>query len=510
MSSPTRRIASSESHSHSRIPSSPEDPGAGRGSMSGSSGGEYHRLSMPVQDIYTLPDSHPRRSHRPARPLSLNLTQSLRPSPSSSINTIPQLDFRTLDYVSHCDDNLMCAICNSPFVNPVRLKCDHVFCQECLSTALRNQAKEARNCPSCRSVVERDSSLPMPRMVLRMLDDLKVKCPNQPQGCRDVVPRGFVQHHVEKYCEYAEVDCLPDDCKFKVLRKDADRPCSHNMVTCPYCSETMMEKDLESHQQGQCRQRTSICPGCDSEVFQHELAAHKEECSEAHFPCSAAPFGCAYTAKRTELDQHVMSCALAKLGPFLQAQNERLEAHEAALKYMQHKNDILEDALCSIQTTLGTSSAVTSTLLDASLTASPVPLMDLSPTIAVSGGTEPQNPPFDSATHHLLSLHESLREEVDRVSAALSELDAKSSMMLMNESLRAKEDMAHTNAAVNAIRMQLHWLMSARLQTQPRTSNSTPIAGPGNGSRGGPSSAGGGPGLPIRRLSDSMRQETKL
>ncbi|KAI9836372.1 MAG: hypothetical protein M1819_001401 [Sarea resinae] len=109
--------------------------------------------------------------------------------------------------------------------------------------------------------------------------------------------------------------------------------------------------------------------------------------------------------------------------------------------------------------------------------------------------------------HHLLSLYENLREEVDRVSAAVSELDAKSSVMLMNESLRTKEDMAHTNAALNSMRMQLHWLMSARLQTQPRTAAAAAaaagVAGPSNNR---PRGGGGdnGPSLPLqptRRLS---------
>lgn len=508
-----RRSTSRTSRSRSPSPSSlsPRSPAAEQELLLGHSGEDYYELSMPVHDTDILQVSQLRRPRRPARPPSLNLPQPLRPAISFSVNLTPLVDFRILEYVSPCDDNLMCAICQSPLVNPVRLRCDHVFCQECLNTALRNQPKEARNCPSCRSVVENDPSIPMPRMILRMLDELKVECPNQTLGCRDIVTRGFVQHHVEKYCEYEEVDCLLDGCQLKIRRKDADKPCLHNGVTCHDCSETMMEKDLEPHEFGKCRRRKTVCSDCESEVLRCELDAHIQECPEALFPCSAAPYGCTYFSKRIELDQHLTSCPLAKLGPFLQAQNDRLEAHGTALKHLQHKNDILESALSSIQATLGTSTAIGPTMLDASLTASPVALMNLSPTtVASAAAAGPENPPFDSATHHLLSLHESLREEVDRVASALSELDAKSSMMLMNESLRAKEDMAHTNAAVNAIRMQLHWLMSARLQTQSRTSNSAPVAGPSGGPRGGPGGAGGGPGLPIRRLSDIMRQETKL
>ncbi|KAI9871216.1 MAG: hypothetical protein M1830_003192 [Pleopsidium flavum] len=509
MSNSSHRRSTSRSGSASSFSSPPATPVAEH-SLLRHSGEEYLALEESLLPVPRYRDRRP-SSYLPdsvRRSLSSSVpSQPPRSSVSSSVNLIPLVDFRVLDYVSSCDDNLMCAICHSPFVNPVRLRCDHVFCQECLNTALRHQPKEARNCPSCRSVVENDPSIPMPRMVLRMLDELKVKCPNKTLGCRDIVTRGFVQHHVEKYCEFVEVNCSLDSCQLKIWRKDADKPCLHNKVTCHDCSEVMMEKDLESHELGQCRRRKTVCSDCKSVVLRHKLDAHIQECPEVLLPCSAAPYGCTYFSKRTELGQHLTSCPLAKLGPFLSAQNDRLEAHDAALKYLQHKNEILESAMSSIQTTLDGSTAIESTLLDASLTASPVPLMNLSPTTAASAG--PANPPFDSATHHLLSLHETLREEVDRVSSALSELDARSSMMLMNESLRAKEDMAHTNAAVNAIRMQLHWLMSARLQTQSRTNNSH-VAGPSGGPRGGPGGAGGGPWLPIRRLSDTTRQETKL
>jgi hypothetical protein len=43
---------------------------------------------------------------------------------------------------------------------------------------------------------------------------------------------------------------------------------------------------------------------------------------------------------------------------------------------------------------------------------------------------------------YLLSLHEALREEVAGLSLALTDLDGRASMAVMNESHRIKEDMA--------------------------------------------------------------------
>lgn len=104
----------------------------------------------------------------------------------------------------------------------------------------------------------------------------------------------------------------------------------------------------------------------------------------------------------------------------------------------------------------------------------------------------------------------------------------------MNESLRVKEDFSHLNAIVGAMRIQLHWLMTTRLQNQQRAGA---MSGPNNSSSSGGSAGYGNGGSslsmlgsqPLRRLSgmlcvsqetwvrgltfnvtDTIRQDTKL
>lgn len=233
-------------------------------------------------------------------------------------------------------------------------------------------------------------------------------------------------------------------------------------------------------------------------MVHQDLQAHLAECAEVTFPCSGAPCGCSFVSKREELAEHSATCALAALAPAFNAQKARLDRQEIALKDLWRRNEILEGGFSSIQAILGGSGNETDAALLPSTSSAVLPGLPGTD----SSAAESQSQPFDSAMHHLLSLYESLREEVDRVSAAVSELDAKSSVMLMNESLRTKEDLAHTNAALNSMRMQLHWLMSARLQTQPRTAAAAAaagVAGPSNRPRGG--GGDGGPNLPTRRLS---------
>lgn len=397
----------------------------------------------------------------------------------------PQLnpvDLRALEYVSSYDPNLMCAICYCPFVNAVRLPCEHVFCLRCVNDAMKISGIGSE-------------ITSMPKILHRMLDDLMVRCPLKDEGCNEQVQRCEVQQHVDKKCAYSEVECPAEDCMLSIRRKDVEKQrCLHVMLQCEDCNQLFMERDLDSHRTLHCEAGRTSCPDCSAQVLLRDIGQHVESCPDAIYPCAAAEYGCDFFARRATLDQHSRACALAKLVPFLQTQNERLGAHEAALKRLRYRNSILETSFSTLQETLSPS---------ADLVEAPS-----------SSASASDTGPFDSTAHHLLCLQESLREEVSRVSAALSELDARTTMTVMNESLRVKEDTSHMNAAIGAMRLQLHWLVSARLQNQQRVAMARSQtggdldAGTSTSSRSqGPS---GGVELPIRRLSDLTRQETKL
>lgn len=423
-------------------------------------------------------------------------TQGL-PLEKAQLNPV---DLRALDYVDSYDHNLMCAICHAPFIHPVRLDCEHVFCQRCVNDAMIHQAENPSvlsiNCPSCRRSIDNRANAPVPKILNHILDELRVHCPLKNEGCDDILARGEVQSHVDKYCAYSDVGCPSEDCILTIQRKDVVIPrCLHGMVRCEDCFREFMERDLEHHRTNTCAIAKSSCPDCHAQVLHRDLESHIQRCPDAIFPCDAEKYGCDFISRRIVLLEHSKVCPLAKLVPFLKLQNERLEAHEATLKHLRHKNSILESSFSTIQESLGPAA----NLIDA-------------PSSSV---TASDAGPFDSTAHHLLCLHESLREEVNRVSAAVSEIDAKASMMVMNESLRVKEDLSHTNAAIGSMRMQLHWLMSARLQSQQRVAmvraqSSGESLGGGTSSAPAQSSSSEGVALPARRLSDTTRQDPKL
>lgn len=86
---------------------------------------------------------------------------------------------------------------------------------------------------------------------------------------------------------------------------------------------------------------------------------------------------------------------------------------------------------------------------------------------ALTPSPDPVASSISQTQQHLLALHESLRgnvttleRDLSTMSNIISDLDARTSMQLMNETLRIKEDLAHTNAALFSTRAQVQWLLN--------------------------------------------------
>ncbi|KAJ5102050.1 Zinc finger RING-type [Penicillium alfredii] len=434
------------------------------------------------------------------------------------------VDLRALDCVSEYDFHLMCPICHCPFVQPMRLQCDHVFCQECLSSAIttsRLADSDEFPCPSCRNPTS-DVSTSVPRLLINMCDDIQVRCPFTVQGCQEIVPRGHVQSHVDKYCGYRLVPCPDGSCNKTTRKKDLhpDERCMHGLRQCSHCEEDIMEQDYEEHDRELCPSLEATCVDCETVVLHRDLKKHTETCPEVVSPCAASKYGCSIKVRRAEIATHEQHCPLIAMSPYFKAQNTRLDSLELTIRHLQQRNEIFEDGLANIRSTLVESARVGVTDRTSGRAAidseqartedSPEEFADRSSSVS------------SNATTYLLSLHESLRDEVGQLSHAITDLDARASMAIMNESLRIKEDMAHTNAAVNSVRMQVQWLMNPRLHHGTRAgfrTNTASTAGnegarsqltsssaPGTSNTAGPSL---GPLRP-RRPSDSGREGTKL
>jgi len=89
---------------------------------------------------------------------------------------------------------------------------------------------------------------------------------------------------------------------------------------------------------------------------------------------------------------------------------------------------------------------------------------DNGPALPRAATTLPSAYDYDSPLNHLLSLHESLREEFARLSTALQDLDARQSLHTLNENLRMRDEMGFLGAQVAGLRSQVGWLIAAQLQ----------------------------------------------
>ncbi|EEQ91031.2 TRAF-type zinc finger protein [Blastomyces dermatitidis ER-3] len=463
------------------------------------------------------------------------------------------VDLRALEYVSTYDGHLMCPICHCPFIRPIRLKCDHIFCQKCLNSCITSSPSHIPlsppsdnfACPSCRTPTMA-TFMKVPRIIISMCDDLCVKCPFAGQGCEEIIQRGHVQAHVDKYCDYRLMRCPEPKCNYMTRKKDLDpdRRCLHELRTCDDCEESVMERDFEVHKKELCSSLKTECTDCHTIVRRSELPKHLETCLEVERTCCAAKFGCPEKFKIEELTQHEQACTLAKLGPYLEAQASRMESMESTIKQLRQRNEILEDCVASIRSTLAQVSPLQASpqsevspiiRSDSPVSLSLEHLNISSPNASNNPTTEPTSdvtppfqesvtsPPPSNTTTYLLSIHESLREDVTQLSNAISDIDARVNMSVMNESIRLRDEMAHISAGVNAIRMQVHWLMNPRLHQNQRTVNAsaTTTSSTSDTSRnmGGVATVAGQSGNPSsppapiqrgRRLSDGSREGTKL
>lgn len=189
-----------------------------------------------------LADFDGQRNDALSSPLPRSLSSSsLAPSPRLADYAV---DYRELDYVTEYDSHLMCPICRCPFIRPVRLQCDHIFCQSCLNSAILEVSAQ---CPTCRSDTK-GVFMGVPRLILNICDEIKVKCPFADQGCQEVIPRGFTQTHVDKYCLYRPMECPLQSCDKTIQRRKlhpSGRKCMHGEFKCSACQADMMELDLE-------------------------------------------------------------------------------------------------------------------------------------------------------------------------------------------------------------------------------------------------------------------------
>lgn len=106
------------------------------------------------------------------------------------------------------DTELMCSICNKPFIEPVSTPCDHTFCSGCITHWVE---KKRKSCPICRLQIKSSEEFTKVSRPLRnILDRLQIKCSTCGQTG---LTRDSLDDHLKKICPKTTVSCPGADIK---------------------------------------------------------------------------------------------------------------------------------------------------------------------------------------------------------------------------------------------------------------------------------------------------------
>ena len=414
------------------------------------------------------------------RPSSSQSNQYIRSPlrPPKATNPYPKrqeetsIDLRALEYVSDCETHLMCPICHVPFIDPVALSCDHYFCRTCFAEFWEGVPNtEETRCPSCRTHISPDLQsrhLRVPRLILNMCDDLMVHCPNM--GCDLTLARGFVEHHATKDCEEERLQCPSFPACDKTTRRKhfVEDSCCHLFKEECVCGELVRKDDTGKHKRESCSARRAKCDRCGESVVAAKWAKDSiHDCRRSLQKCPGREFGC-NAADATSMASHIADCPIARLAPFLKAQATTLSTTQIELARLKTRNEVLEDWTDRMVGLISDRVLPIVEKLQAVHVEKPRPSSASTRDGGIAGHSPTQPGESDSATsqRHLLALHESLRtnvttleREINAMSRGIADMDARTSMMVMNDNLRIKEDLALVNAALFSTRRQVQWLL---------------------------------------------------
>ena len=117
-------------------------------------------------------------------------------------------------------EEFTCGICREIFIKPTVTKCcRQTYCLDCIQLWLSSH----NTCPNDRSLLRSSDLMPAPRIVTNLLNNLKVKCDFQMNGCESIVSLDELSIHL-KECPFNP----NNKCKNCGFNEDNDE--EHNCV----------------------------------------------------------------------------------------------------------------------------------------------------------------------------------------------------------------------------------------------------------------------------------------
>ena len=195
---------------------------------------------------------------------------------SDDITVTPKSGGYDYQFLEEPSEDLKCSVCLSVLRDPhLTSCCGHHFCETCIKPI-----KNLNNrCPLCQA--EGFTSM-LNKSLCRIVNELKVHCPNSNKGCEWLGKLKSVETHFDTECAYVKVNCC-------------------------YCNVLVIRTHLETHITI-CPQRPFACEACGLvDAWQNITDVHRAKCSSWCVPCSN---DCGSEVMRKDMRNHLKSCPL--------------------------------------------------------------------------------------------------------------------------------------------------------------------------------------------------------
>ncbi|KAJ4491380.1 hypothetical protein C8J55DRAFT_278734 [Lentinula edodes] len=243
-----------------------------------------------------------------------------------------------------------------PFVDPcTNQTCSHTFCRQCIIQSLAHSPQ----CPIDRSILRIEDIYSADPIIRSLVDELVVKCSNEPAGCSYTCQRQLLESHIKNDCLYALVPCPAGGCAEEVLRKaQVGHLCSHTSVVCEDCETSVRYNELEMHR-STCLKRFYRCEDCEIEQACSSRAAHASCCHAAQVRCPQEHYGCPWEGRRKDVSSHTITCSYEAIKGFFAIQDaqkatlvnentllkQKVETLESQLRVAQYELRCVQSAL---------------------------------------------------------------------------------------------------------------------------------------------------------------------
>lgn len=230
-------------------------------------------------------------------------------------------------------------------------------------------------------------------------------------------------------------------------------------MDCPNgCGRTFPRYSFEEHSQSECYNTEASCPICNARLLRKDIPQHLKLCPDYVVPCDAADIGCVWVGKRhLYMSEHQRQCKFMAFSPALTKQNKRIDRLEQENRVLRYKLDkVLSSLPENISSTVGF--ALTSSRTNFFINY--INNINTANWCAKKLRKWKHFDNFrftDSDLMHMLMEGERLREDVDRLTSLVGDMEMRHGVAIMQESFRTGEEISALRGLVNSLRHQIHF-----------------------------------------------------